>query len=445
MRLLGLGLLFAALSARADDASLAFVAWLPADSLWSVIAAILLTLIAALLTYTYRLRNKIAKLAGQHRATEETARRLAGALDQTAEMVMITDVRGRIEYVNPAFTRITGYSAEEVRGRTPAILRSGKHSADFYERLWTTIHRGRVFEGDFVNRRKDGTLFYGRTSIAPLHDPVANCPYFVAIGYDLTQRRLAEEEARRHDEQLAHTARLNIIGEMVASLAHELSQPLTAIINYAHGCVRRALVPDAKAMQLMEPLKQIVVQGQRTAAVVQHLREFVMKREPQRESSDINHLVAQAASLAAGEANRRGVSVALELAPNLPHVYVDGIQIEQVVLNLVRNGAEALANTDVPTRELRLRTSLTDRHEIETSISDTGPGLSPDLSAKLFEPFFSTKPNGVGLGLAISRNIVESHGGRLWVTPNTDRGVTFHFTVPIEMHSHGTGDRIRSR
>jgi two-component system, LuxR family, sensor kinase FixL len=447
----GLAPLFASGTAWADGAS-AFGPQhvIPASSpalafspLWLALGAALAAF-GVLTFYISRLRRQLADEIRLRQQAHDQARRLASALDQTAEVVMITDSDGRIEYVNPTFTHVTGYSADEVRGRTPAILRSGMHNAEFYSRLWETIRRGKMFQDDVINRRKDGTLFYGRMSILPVRDAAANSTYFISTLRDLTQQRLVEEETRKRDEQVAHTARLNIIGEMVANLAHELSQPLTAIINYAHGCVRRALAPDAKPMQLIEPLKQIVAQGQRTAAVVQHLREFVANREPQRASADLNQLVAQAASLAVGEARKRGVHVALELSPNLPPVNVDGIQIEQVVLHLVRNGAEALASADESRRELKLRTTLNNNDEIETSVSDTGPGLPPPLAAKLFEPFFSTKPNGIGLGLAISRNIVEAHGGKLWVTPNDDRGVTFHFTVPVETQIHGSGDCIRS-
>lgn len=272
------------------------------DPLWLALATAMVAL-AGLALYAGRLRRRLVRETRARARAQHQARRLAGALDQTGEMVMITDADGSIEYVNQAFTRLTGYTAEEVRGRTPAILRSGQHNTEFYGRLWGTIRRGKAFQDDIINRRKDGTLFYSCVSILPIRDPVGNSTYFVATVGDVTQQRLVEEETRKRDEQLAHTARLNIIGEMVANLAHELSQPLTAIINYAHGCVRRALAPDTKPMQLVEPLKQIVVQGQRTAAVVQHLREFVASREPRRASADLNQLVAQAASLEIGRAH----------------------------------------------------------------------------------------------------------------------------------------------
>jgi signal transduction histidine kinase len=151
---------------------------------------------------------------------------------------------------------------------------------------------------------------------------------------------------------------------------------------------------------------------------------------------EINALVTQVAALAGAETRKRGIGIVLDLSSDLPPAYVDDVQIEQVVLNLLRNGADALASADGSARELRVRTCLTNEGSIEISVSDTGPGLPPRLAAKLFEPFFSTKPDGVGLGLAVSRTIVETHGGRIWVTPNPDRGVTFRFTVPVETHAH---------
>ena len=165
-------------------------------------------------------------------------------------------------------------------------------------------------------------------------------------------------------------------------------------------------------------------------------RRFVTRREPARVSADINELVKEVVGLAAPETRRRGIVIAFDLTPDLPPAYVDDVQIEQVILNLLRNGAEALASADGTNRELRVRTSLTEDGNIQISVSDTGPGLPPPFAAKLFEPFFSTKPDGVGLGLAISRTIVETHGGRIWVTPNPDRGVTFRFTVPAQTQTH---------
>lgn len=386
--------------------------------------------------WAWRARRDLASEVHRSRQALEQMQTFASAVEQTTDAVMITDPNGVIEYVNPSFTRITGYSFDEVCGRTPSFLRSGQQDLDFYQRLWDTISHGEVFADEFINRRKDGTLYWEQKSIMPLRDATGRIVRFIATGRDITERRRVEEEVQLRREQLAHTARVNIIGEMAASIAHEISQPLTAITNYAQGSIRRLRAGEIDSARLIGVLEQVVVQTSRAAEAMLTLRRFVGRRNPARVQADINALVTEVAALAAAETRRRGIAITLDLAPDLPRASVDEVQIEQVVLNLLRNGADALASTDGSPRELRVCTATTNEASIEISVSDTGPGLPPRLAAKLFEPFFSTKPDGMGLGLAVSRTIIETHGGRIWVTPNPNRGVTFHVTIPLEMHLH---------
>lgn len=404
--------------------------------LFLITDALALLALAGAAAWIWQSRRKLASEVLRSRHAQEQMQTFAAAAEQTADAVMITDPKGVIEYVNPSFTRITGYSLDEVRGRTPSFLRSGRQEPEFYQRLWNTISHGEVFSDEFINRRKDGTLYWEQKSIMPLRDASGRIVRFVATGRDITERRRTEEEVQLRREQLAHTARVNIIGEMAASIAHEISQPLTAITNYAQGSIRRLRAAEIDGARLIGVLEQIVAQTQRAADAMLTLRRFVGRHNPARVHADINTLVAEVAALAATETRQRGIAITLDLAPDLPRASVDDVQIEQVVLNLLRNGAEALASTDGIPRELRVRTALTNEASIEISVSDTGPGLPPRLAAKLFEPFFSTKPDGMGLGLAVSRTIIETHGGRIWVTPNPDRGVTFHVTIPLEMHLH---------
>lgn len=402
----------------------------------TLIGTITLLALAGAAAYVWRANRKLARAIGRGRFAQEQMEMFASAVDQTADAVMITDPRGAVEYVNPAFTRMTGYTAEEVRGHTPRLLRSGQHDTGFYERLWQTISRGDVFHEELINRRKDGALYWEQITIMPLRDERGRIAHFVATGRDITEQRRADEEANLRREQLAHTARVNVIGEMAASIAHEISQPVTAILNYAQGSIRRLRTGEIESARLLAVFEQIVAQSQRAGDAMLTLRRFVARRKPARVQVEINRLVTQVAALAGAETHKRGINIALDLSPDLPPAYVDDVQIEQVVLNLLRNGAEALASADGSARELTVRTRATEEGCIEISISDTGPGLPPRLAAKLFEPFFSTKPDGVGLGLAVSRTIIETHGGRIWVTPNPDRGVTFRFTVPVETHAH---------
>ncbi len=246
------------------------------------------------------------------------------------------------------------------------------------------------------------------------------------------QLRLREEELQRHQVELTHVARLSTMGEMAASLAHELNQPLHAVKNYARGSVRRLLKKDEKDEELLSALWQISEEANRAAEIIRRVRGFVRKRDFQVSKLSVNGLVEEVLLLSKAELQRRRAAVVVVLAPDLPAVVGDPIQIEQVMLNLVRNGLEAM--DDVP--ELRGGPRLwikTGRHgdgHVEVSVQDRGKGIGENDLEKIFEPFFTTKPEGLGMGLAISRSIVQAHGGRLWASASEDQGCTFHFTLP---------------
>jgi C4-dicarboxylate-specific signal transduction histidine kinase len=240
---------------------------------------------------------------------------------------------------------------------------------------------------------------------------------------------LEETRARQHQAELAHAARLNTLGEMAAGLAHELNQPLAAIVNYARGCALRLRAGEVDREQLIEVIEEMSEQALRAGEVLRRIREFARSGELHRERLDPNELVREAARLAAVDARRLGVAMHLEPCADAPAVDVDRIQVEQVILNLVRNGFEAMQGAPRRPRELAIRTSTTALGDIEIAVSDTGAGLPEDVAVRVFDPFFTTKPDGLGLGLAISRTIIEAHGGRLWAS-NGSPGATFRFTLP---------------
>jgi signal transduction histidine kinase len=239
---------------------------------------------------------------------------------------------------------------------------------------------------------------------------------------------LEETRTRQHQTELAHAARLHTLGEMAAGLAHELNQPLAAIVNYGRGCALRLRAGEVEREQLIEVIEEMSEQALRAGEVLRRIREFARTGALHRERLDPAELVREAARLAEVDARRLGVAMRLESSAT-PPVEVDRIQVEQVILNLVRNGFEAMEAPARGLRELSIRTSTTAHGEVEISVSDTGAGLPEGVAARVFDPFFTTKPDGLGLGLAISRSIIEAHGGRLW-TSNGGPGATFHFTLP---------------
>jgi signal transduction histidine kinase len=240
---------------------------------------------------------------------------------------------------------------------------------------------------------------------------------------------LSESQSRQHQAEIAHAARLSTLGSMAAGLAHELNQPLAAVVSYARGCARRLEAGDLPKAALLEVLEEISAQALRAGEVLRRIREF-LRGESRREHVDLNDVVRRAVRFAEGEAERSDVRLRLDLAPEALKIEVDPIQIEQVLLNLVQNGFDVMSTNNGTERVLAIATRRLAADTVEVVVSDTGAGMSADVAGRLFDPFFSTKPDGLGLGLSICRTIVEAHGGRLWAAANEGaRGTAFHFTL----------------
>jgi len=247
------------------------------------------------------------------------------------------------------------------------------------------------------------------------------------VATDITARKEAEELSRQQMEKLQFTSRLVTMGEMASSLAHELNQPLSAIASYNTGCLNTLRAGNSEPAQLLEAVEKVGAQAQRAGRIIKGIHEFVRKSEPQRAPCDLNAVVEEAVGFIQPEARKRGVLVELRLDPELPPVLADRVMLEQVVMNLAKNAVEAMDGRE--RRELSVATSRGDG-QAKVSVSDTGPGVTPALQEKLFAPFFTTKAEGMGMGLNICRSIVEYHQGRLWIEPNPGGGSVFSFTLP---------------
>jgi C4-dicarboxylate-specific signal transduction histidine kinase len=257
---------------------------------------------------------------------------------------------------------------------------------------------------------------------------------------EIEERRRAEEQSQRHQAELAHVARLSTMGEMMAELTHELNQPLSAISSYAQACQRLMRLNDANSVEsLYMALNQVGEQADRAAGIIRRWKRFVMKASPVHVTLDINSLLREVAELMQFDARSSAAKVHFELLEPLPSVTGDRIQIEQVMVNLMRNAFEAMRDTS-GLRQLTLRTAMYNTETIIVSIHDTGHGVSPEVFSKLFDRFFTTKADGMGMGLAISQSIIESHGGRLWADADSDCGTTFQFTLPIDYGDNHRGE-----
>ncbi|UCF39776.1 MAG: PAS domain S-box protein [Gemmatimonadota bacterium] len=245
-----------------------------------------------------------------------------------------------------------------------------------------------------------------------------------------TEQRLQFQEQELR-ERFTHLSRVSTMGEMATSIAHEVNQPLTAIATYAQACRRLIERGELGGDETLGVLQRIGEEAIRAGGIIHRLKDLVRKRESRRTERDINELVGDVEQLAAVDTRLHDTQLRLELADHLPSVIADGVQLQQVILNLIRNGIDAMEETEPERREILLRTSLRDGREVEVSVTDRGCGLPVGLGEELFKPFFTTKSSGLGMGLSISRSIVSSHGGRMWYTEHGEGGTTFHFTVPV--------------
>jgi len=253
---------------------------------------------------------------------------------------------------------------------------------------------------------------------------------YVGVIHDLTEREGTARRMQELQNELVHVSRLTAMGQMTAALAHELNQPLTAVMNYMNAARRTvASIEDPRAVKATEYVDKAVTQTGRAGQIIRQLREFVEKRESAREELSINTVIEEAIALGLVGSLDRNVKVLTELGADLPPVYIDKIQIQQVVINLIRNSIEAMQES--PRREIVVRTALGSDGMIEAAVADTGPGLPPEVASRLFLPFVTTKEKGMGIGLSICQSIVESHHGRIWATPNAGSGVTFRFSLPV--------------
>jgi two-component system sensor histidine kinase DctS len=253
-------------------------------------------------------------------------------------------------------------------------------------------------------------------------------------GEDITDQRRAESEAHRALERMNSVSRLATMGEMAAGISHELNQPLAAIANYSQACVRLLRMPEPDTQEIGGALEQISVQALRAGEIIRRIRSLVRNEDVRREPHDINELIREVHGLLSSDARVHDGRLDLDLAEPLPEVTVDGVQIQQVLLNLVHNAFEAQGGEYTSEHvgspaDVRIATRLTESGDVEVSVNDHGPGLPGDLEQKIFEPFFTTKATGTGLGLAISRSIIKAHGSRLGYRANQPRGACFYFVL----------------
>lgn len=343
------------------------------------------------------------------------------------------DLEGRIIFVNPAFCRMIGWSEQELLGMRPPFPYWPPEEAEQRRRDLDLTLAGQAPPGGIEMRvmHRDGHRFDVRMYLSPLIDSSGRQVGWMASMNDITERKRMEEETLRHQERLEQTSRLITMGEMASSLAHELNQPLSAIANYCMGSVNRLKSGDYRREDILAAMEKASAQAERAGKIIRRTREFVKKSEPVRAPAALVEIVEEAIGFAEIEARKAAVAIQVSIPPDLPPVFADRIMIEQVVLNLVKNGIEAMQQTPPDARALNLAARLDGEGMVEVAVADRGCGMTDDQVERLYTPFFTTKAEGMGMGLNICRSIVEFHDGRLWVQPNPGGGSVFRFTLPV--------------
>src|SRR5258707_6657603 len=370
----------------------------------------------------------------ERRLAEQATRLLAAVVESSHDAIVSKDLDGTISSWNKGAERLFGYAAEEAVGQNITLIippdRRDEERA-IVERL---TRAERVDHFETVRRRKDGSLLDVALTISPMKDAAGRIVGASKLARDITERKRAEEALRQAQADLAYMSRVTTMGELTASLAHEIKQPIAAAVTNAKTCLRWLGREQPDVAEAREAAARIIKDVNHASDIISSISLLFKKGGVQRGLVDVNELIREMIVLLHSEANRYSIAIRTELAEDLPKVMADRVQLQQVFMNLMLNGIDAMKETSGRS-ELTIKSEAGDG-QLLISVSDTGVGLPQEQAEQIFKAFFTTKDNGTGMGLPISRSIIESHGGRLWATGNSGRGSTFQFTLPITIAAH---------
>lgn len=396
----------------------------------AVALAILAMLSAAIGVYLLKSHRDAVLLSAANAELSLQRAYLEAIVETVPDAMVIIDASGIVQSVSTAAERQFGFAAQELRGQNVSVLMPSPYREEhdgYLSRYLSTGERRIIGVGRVVvGQRKDGTTFPMELSVGEIR--LEGKRQFVGFVRDLTQRQERERLFHEMQSELLHVSRLSTMGEMAAALAHELNQPLAAMTNYLRGS-RRLLedIADDRLAPVRNALAKAAEQSLRAGHVIRRLREFVSRGETEKQVESLKKLVEETSALALVASREQSIRVDVRLDPSIDLVLVDRVQIQQVLLNLLRNSIEAMQSSEK--REITIAAAPTAEHMVAISVADTGSGIAPDIAARLFQPFVTTKLRGMGVGLSLSRTIIESHGGEITVEPNPVGGTIFRFTL----------------
>jgi len=378
--------------------------------------------------------SKITRDLTERKQAEEEQRKLASLVENSPDFIGMASPEGQVLFVNPAGLALVGLDGDEqARGTMIPDYVAQEDQEKLRQQVLPIVMRDGHWEGEIRFRHfKTGKAISMHQHIFFAGEPESGHPIVLAtISRDITERKEAEEALRSAQADLAHVTRVTTMGELTASIAHEINQPLSAIVNNANACRRLLAVQSPDLEEIRQVVTDIAELGSRAGKVISRIRTFMKKAIPMKTQLDINQVILDVLALIPAEMATHKISVVIELRPGLPPVLGDRIQLQQVMLNLIMNGIESMTSSTDRPRLLLIRSLPQESGHVLVAVQDSGAGLDAKVMSHIFDTFYTTKPAGMGMGLAISRSIVEAHGGRLWPAANASEGATFNFTLPI--------------
>jgi PAS domain S-box-containing protein len=355
---------------------------------------------------------------------------LAAIVESSEDAIISKSLDGIIRSWNDAARRMFGYSAVEAIGQSVTMLIPPSRQDDESEILRSLRQGQKIKSYETLRRGRDGREFDVSLSVSPVRNSAGEIVGAAKIVRDISEQKRFEAAARLQQMELEHLSRVDTTGKIAASLSHELKQPLAAILNFATASLKMIQEQNATTVEVAPAIVAIVDQSRRAGEIVRRVQAFIRKGEIRREPVGLKPLVTDALGLLDSELRTGGIVIGLEMDDALPKVIADAVQVEQVMVNLIRNAVEAMTSPGARGKTLRVRSQLQNR-QVCMEVIDQGCGITPDAARRTFEPFYTSKPDGLGMGLAISRSIVEESGGKQSAAVNSDGGMTLSFTLPV--------------
>jgi len=365
----------------------------------------------------------------ERKRAEEEIRKQAELLSLAHDAIIVRDPESRVIFWNQGAENTYGWTAEEAIGRVTHELLQTRFPVS-REAVDVAIQERGEWGGELTHITRKGAAIVVTSRQSLRRDERGTAAAILEINSDITERKRAEEALSKAQAELAHVTRVTTLGEMTASIAHEVNQPLAAVVNNASACLRWLAAHNLE--EARQSIELIIGDGHRAGEIISRIRALAKKAPPQKDWVSINETILEVVALARSEIQKNHVLLQTQLSDNVPLIFGDRIQLQQVILNLIINAIEAMSGAGENPRELVVGSGKDPSQGVRVAVRDSGPGLDPESLSHIFTPFYTTKSQGMGMGLAISRSIIEAHGGQLWAVPNDGPGVTFEFALPVE-------------